>query len=349
MKNNSKKYWLFLVISSFLLSCDNEKETSTEGAKAPLMVEGYLVETSTFDNKFVTTANLMANEQVEVKAPISGQVLNINFKEGSTIRKGQSIVRLDDRSWKAQLMGLEAELEKSSKDYDRKKNLVNAGGSSEKDVQEAFATIERLKSEIRQLEINIDLANVRAPFSGTVGMRDFSLGAYLSQGDVITILTETEKLKVDFSLPSQYKNNLKIGKNITVVVEEDTLSAEIYAISPLINTDSRTIGARAFLNQENERTILPGTYAEVIVSIDSADDALLVPTQAIVPEINDQTVYLFKNGTGERKVVKTGNRNADMVHIVSGLSPGDTVITTGLLQIKQGMNLTLQNLQNKAK
>lgn len=334
---------LVIVFASFsFLSCGGGKKDQKQQVQPALRSEGYIAVASEFDNKFVTTATLFANEQTEIKAPVSGQVLRINFKEGASIRKGQSIVRLDDRSWKAQLSGLQAELEKSKKDYDRKQNLLQSGGSSEKDIEEVFATIQTLKSKINELHIKINLANVTAPFSGVIGMRDFSLGAYLKEGDLISVLTETKQLKIDFSLPSSYSESLSIGKIITVLVNKDSLKAVVYAINPVIDVNSRTINARALLTKFDEKTVLPGTFAEVIVSTNFSDDAILIPTQAVVPEINDQVVYLYKNGKAKRTTIEIGSRNSDLVHVTTGINIGDTIITTGLLQIRDGMGIELQ-------
>lgn len=346
MMQSMKKTLIIALSSTILFSCGNdENKDEKKQAKPSLASEAFIAKAIEFDNKFVTTATLLANEQVEVRAPIAGQVLRINFKEGTKIKKGQSIIQLDDRSWKAQLHGLKAELEKSEKDYKRKQKLIVSGGSSEKDMEEVFATIQSLKSKISELNVNISLANVRAPFAGTIGMRDFSLGAYLKAADLISILSETNNLKVDFSLPSSYSKSLEVGKSVTVLVNGDSLKATIYAINPVIDVNSRTINARAMLTQYEAKTILPGTYAEVIVSTNFSDEAILIPTQSVVPEINHQVVYTFNNGKAKRNIVEIGSRNADMVHVTKGIEEGDTIITTGMLQIREGMDLVLQSIK----
>lgn len=339
---------LFIVFASlWVLSCSEEAEEKDQKQKQSLQVETFEVSKGYYADQFTTTATLMANEEVELKAPFSGQVLRINFEEGSPIKKGQSIIHIDDRAWNAQLSGLKADLEKSEKDQERKKKLLVSGGASEKDLDELKATIEKLKAQIKELEVKIDLAKVKAPFSGVLGMRNFSEGAYLREGDVITKLTETKKLKVAFSIPTGYKNNLVIGDTVRVLVHDDTVFAEIYAISPVINPTTRTIEARAYLQQKNENPILPGTFGEVIIAKDQSSNALLVPTQAVVPEINDQVVYLYSNGKAERREVKIGGRNAKFVQVTSGIEAGDTIVTTGLLQIRKGMPLELQTVKRQ--
>ena len=334
-----------LAMLTLLYSCSDNKQTSTASAAPSLAVEAYKVTLQSFNNKVITTANLMANEQVELVAPISGQVLEIFFKEGQRVPKNAAIIRLDDRNWRAQLVSTKASLQASEKDLERKKELLDIEGSSQEEIDNANTEVQRLRSEMQQLQINIDLANVSAPFAGQIGLRNFSKGAFLQPGTPITTLTELGKLKVDFTLAQAYQNSVTVGKTVAVIVGSDTLNAKIYAISPVINVDTRTINVRAMLVQPKGKTIMPGTFAEVLVSTENITDAVLIPTQAIVPSINEQTVYVSRNGKAKRVVVEMGNRTVDNVHIVNGLSAGDTVITTGLLQIKDGMSLSIQNLK----
>lgn len=332
------------LVSVFASCADTDKE-QTNAPKLNLPVEGYRVIAQPFNDELITTGNLIANEQVSMMAPVSGQVLDILFKEGSNIRKGDAIIRIDDRQWKAQLAGIKAELDAAEKDYHRKKELLSIEGSSQEEVDNAFSTIETLKSQLKQLQIDIELANVTAPFSGQLGMRNFSKGAFLKQGDVITTLTDINPLKVDFSLSQAHLSSIKIGETVDVFINGDTLEASIYAIDPLIDEQTRTIHVRALLRQAADKTILPGTFAEVLVATNFVKEALLIPTQAVVPSLNEQTVYVYKNGKALRKTIQMGNRNAELVRVIEGVSVGDTIITTGLLQIKEGMDIQLQAIK----
>ncbi|MFH1321809.1 MAG: efflux RND transporter periplasmic adaptor subunit [Bacteroidota bacterium] len=333
-----------LTVFAVLTSCgSNTTENQAEESVMTLNVEGYKVKPEPFSKEVTATANLYAREQVELMAPMSGQVLEIYFKEGQSIQKGAPVIRMDDRSWKAQLTGLQAELDVANKDYERKKTLLEIEGSSQEEIDAVFSTIEGLKSQIQLLTLNIELANVTAPFSGRLGMRNFSKGAYLKEGEVITVLTELDKLKVDFEIPQEHKSSINLKKTVRVLIENDTLEATIYAINPLINRESRTVNVRAILRQPADKEIMPGTFAEVLITTNFIKDALLIPTQAVIPEINDQTVYVYKSGIALKKIIEIGSRTAEKVYVINGVSAGDTLITTGLLQIKDGMNVTLQN------
>jgi len=328
-----------------ITSCGNDEADKPGGGVNILQVEAYKVVAQPFNNELITTANLIAEEQVELMAPMAGQVLAIYFKEGEKVTKGQTLVRLDDRSWKAQLVGVKAELDAAEKDYDRKKELLTVEGSSQEEVDNSFSKVEILKSQQQQLQVNIDLANVSAPFSGELGMRDFSEGAFLKQGDLITTLSANKQLKVDFTIAQMHTKSIEINKPVLVLIGNDTLEANVYAINPIINSQTRTLNVRALLAQKTDKKIKPGTFAEVLIATDVLEDAILIPTQAVIPSINEQTVYVCKNGKAVRKVIQMGNRNADNVHVLEGLSVGDTIITTGLLHIKEGMDLQIQSIK----
>lgn len=329
-----------LMLSIF--SCGNDQADQSSTETKTLTVETYTVKAQPYNSQLVTTANLMAEEQVDIMAPITGQVLDIYFKEGQIINKGQTLVRLDDRSWKAELLGVNAEFVTAEKEYKRKKELLDVGGSSQEEIDLAYAKMQSLQAKKQQLQVNINLANVEAPFTGQLGMRNFSEGAFLQQGDLITSLTANAQLKVDFSVAQVYKKSIEVNKKVIVLVDNDSLEATIYAVNPSVNQETRMITARAMLDAGKNQTILPGTYAEVILPINAIDDALLVPTQAVVPSITEQTIYVYNNGKAERRVVTLGNRTADKVHVLTGIKAGDVILTTGLLAVKDGMSISIK-------
>lgn len=343
--NTSVQYMLSLIILLAMFSCNEDQQKEAEEAKSALSIEAYKVVPVAYNSVFSTTAEIMPAEQVELKAATSGQVLNIYFKEGERVNKGARIIQLDDRDWKAQLLGVNAELDAAEADYERKMELQSIEGSSQEEIDLAYSKIQSLKSKKEQLMVNIDLANVTAPFSGQLGMRNFSQGAFLQQGAVITTLVDLDHLKVDFTLAQQHKENIEVGQDIAVLIANDTLKARIYAVNPVIDMQSRTFNVRAMLDQPPKNKIMPGSYAEVLISENFLKNALLIPTQAVVPSINDQTVYLYKNGKAQRKVIEMGDRSADKVLVLNGIEAGDTVITSGLLLIKEGMDLEIQLLE----
>ncbi|MEQ9466160.1 MAG: efflux RND transporter periplasmic adaptor subunit [Ekhidna sp.] len=342
MKREVQNTLVAFIILMFVVACT--VKTTEDSTSNTLQVKGYRVTEQPFQNELKTTADIMANEQVELKAPMSGQVMDIFFKEGQSVSEGKVLVQLDDRTWKAEMIGVAAELEAAEKDLERKKALSKIGGSSQVEIDQAISLVETLKSRIQQLKVNIDLAKVTAPFSGQLGMRNFSKGAFLSQGDIISTLTEINKLKVDFTVSQNHGQSIEVGTRVWILIGTDTLEATIYAINPVIDAQTRTINARALLEQRGEKKIMPGTFAEVLVTTNYLKDALMIPTQAVVQSITEQTVYISNGGVAERRVIQLGNRTAEMVHVLDGIEAGDTVLTTGLLSVKEGMDLIFQSV-----
>ena len=334
---------LFLLLPGILFfnSCDkNLNKNQNRNVVSSLIVDGLVINRVNLNDYVKTNANILSYEEVELKAPVSGTVLEINFKEGQMVKKGQDLIHIDDRSWKAQIKGARAQHVNAVNDLERKRELLKIGGASQEVVDNAQAALDAIDAEIEQLSVNISLANVVAPFDGRVGMRNFSLGSFLSQGQIITILAQAHKLKVDFSLSSRYLDKLKIGNKINIVSSSDTMVAVVYAINPTVSSTSRTIQVRAII-ENNIKNFVPGDFAEVIVPINIDDQALVVPTNSIVPELNSQTIYMYKGGKAVRRVITPGIRTDKVVQILDGIAPGDTIITTGLVQIKDKMNVQI--------
>jgi membrane fusion protein (multidrug efflux system) len=344
-----RKYFsLLILVSFFIAGCEKESAPVTSGRQnsGGLTVEYFIAKPTYFQSTVTTTAEIIPSEQVILRAPVSGTVLAINFQEGSFVRRGQSLVHLDDRAWKAQLKGLEAELNRLKSDLERKRRLLEVEGATQQEVDETVASMASIKAQMEELRVNIQLANVSAPFSGQVGLRDFSVGSYMGQGDQITSLAEVDELKVEFNLPERYQNEVQLEQRLNVVAGNDTFPAKIYAIDPIIDPESRTLRARGIIANEDKGSLRPGVFATAVLPTEVSETALLVPTQVVVPEISVQTVYVAENGKAVRKEVELAGRNAEMVQIVDGLQPGDTVITTGLLQVKDGLPVNLVNPVN---
>jgi len=336
---------IFVILIFIIISCGkkNEKNQSRSSSGPNLMVEAVIIKPVKLDDKVYVTANLLSYEEVELKAPVTGTVLSINFQEGQYIRKGQSLIQIDDRNWKAQIKGARAQLVNAKNELERKTELIKVGGASQQDIDNAQATVNSLEAQIEQLSVYVTLANVVAPFDGKVGMRNFSLGSFLTQGQTITVLAQSRKLKVDFNLSSRYLDKIRVGHKVSVISSSDTAEAVVYAINPTVSTSSRTIQIRALIDN-NSKNFVPGDFAEVIIPVNIDENALVVPSNCIVPELNSQTVYFYKNKRAVRKEIVPGIQNEKIVQILEGISPGDTIITTGLVQIKDQMMVQISKI-----
>ncbi|MFO7722079.1 MAG: efflux RND transporter periplasmic adaptor subunit [Bacteroidales bacterium] len=348
-----KNKYLLLSATAILLmihiSCGNEAESGNRNT-GPMKVEGYAVRPEVFTVSIRATGELLPNEEVELKSPVSGNVLRIHFREGQQVRQGDLLVELDARSWSARKKGLEGRLAASESDLERRRTLLKMDGVSQEEVEQLKAEVTSLKAQIEELDVMIDLAHIRAPFSGRVGMRDFSTGAWMSQGELITRLVQSDKLKINFSIPARYSR--VVGKEMPVTMISsstgDTARAFIYAIDPMISSTSRSLPVRAIFDNP-KAGFIPGDFVQIILEVSQNGEALLVPAEAVIPELNNQVVYIFRDGKAVRTTVKTGARTRDRIQITSGLEGGDVVLTTGLMVIRDGdpVEVTVKNPEGR--
>lgn len=335
---------LAVVLLLMITSC-NENNSFRQDLSGPLRVEGYELKHEFFSVNIRSTGELLPFEEVELRTPVAGYVFEIFFEEGQAVKKGDLLLEIDNRTWTARKKGLEARLISAKSEFDRQKQLLKIDGVSQQDVEQSEAEVDNIAAQIEELDVMIDLSHIRAPFDGRLGMRNFSPGAYLSQGEVVTHLVQNDQLKIDFSVPAKYAGLINIGQDVTVIssANGDTALAQLYAVEPMINTVSRSLQARALLKKHNTG-FLPGDFVQIILGVERYEDALLVPARAVIPELNAQVVYVYADGKAERRKITAGTRTRDRVQVLSGLSEGDIVITTGLMEVSDGDNLTLKEM-----
>lgn len=314
-----------------------------------VLTEGYKAETEPYTITINATGELLPWEEVELRTPIAGNVLGISFEEGQFVQKGALLVRIDSRTWEAQKQGLEAQLVSSENELKRNLQLLEIEGTSQENVDQSEAQVNSLKAQIEELAVRIDLAHVRAPFSGQLGMRNFSQGAFLSQGDMITRIVQTNRLKISFDIPARYALLAKEGSDVKVISSSrgDTIIARIYAVDPVINPNSRSLRLRGVIENGNG-TFIPGDFAQVTMDVEQNNNAILVPAESIISELNTQVVYLARSGTAVRREVEIGTRTRGRVHIINGITEGDTVLITGLMDIRDGINIDVTRINQEA-
>jgi len=337
-----------LILFMALYSCNRSQEVDRV-ASTSTTVDAYRVVPEDFTIEVKATGELLPLEQTEIRAAVGGHVTQIHFREGEVVSEGALLAELDSRRWEAQQRGLRSRLEASSAELDRKLSLFKMDGVSEAEVEQTRAEVAVLQSQIDELDVLIDLSRIRAPYSGTLGMRDFSLGAYLREGDLITHIVQTEKLRVGFSIPARYHHQLSKGQSVAVTSSSGghEAKATVYAVNPLISSTSRSIEVRAYLDNSGHN-FTAGDFVTVVLPKEQNNDALLIPAEAIIPELNRQVVFIAQDGNAVRREVVTGARTAGRIQILKGVYPGELVITTGLMVLRDGAKVTVQNSNREA-
>lgn len=331
-----------------LMQAPSEAETAApaaERASQDIPVDALLVNPELLTEELSVTGTLLPDEEVMLTSEVAGVVEAIHFGEGRRVKAGELLLNLNDDELQAQLKKLELQLALAQQQEARRKKLLEIGGISEEEYDESLTEYNSLQAEAELIKVQIAKRAIRAPFSGVIGLREVSEGSYLTPGTRIARLVKTNPIKVSFAIPEKYGNRIEPGSSISFQVEgmDQAFDGRIYAQEPYIDMETRTLTYQARSNNPQNR-LIPGAFADITIVLNRFEQALMVPTEALVPEQSGQKLYLYREGKPEPIAVKTGIRNADRVQIVDGLSPGDTVITSGLLQIRPGVGVSLSHL-----
>jgi len=316
---------------------EKKKAANAQMGAAPrdLLVDGYVVRTENLSNTLDASGTLLANEETRLQSELSARVIRIYLREGQPASKGAVLVKLYDADLRAQLQKLQTQKALAERILERERTLLAKGGVSQQQVDVDAASVAGFDADIAQVLAQIQRTEIRAPYNGTIGLRAVSEGTVVSPSTVIASFQQTNPLKLDFSVPEKYSDLLKVGDPVRFTVASDTrtFTGKVYAIEPQVDLTTRTVKLRAQVpNPKGE--LRPGQFASVRLTLSETPQALMVPSQAIVPSARDKKVIVSRNGKAAFVTVETGLRNANKVQIVRGVQPGDTVITSGLLQIK---------------
>ncbi len=305
-------------------------------------VSGVVMVPQVLENSVRSSGTVLASESVDLIAESAGRIEKISFREGARVRENDLLVQINDDDLQTQLRKNELQIQLSEEQEQRQKKLFEKDGISREQYDISLNQLNILRAERENLLVSIRKRELRAPFDGIVGLRYVSEGGYVSQTTRIASLQKIDPLKIDFSIPEKYAGQVNVGDPVQFVHEgtKKQISGKIYAVEPRIDPQTRTLQLRA-LFENRSGSIFPGAYVQIEVRLKKTSNALLVPTQAIIPVLKGQTVLVCRNGQVAVITVQTGTRTASAVQVVSGLSAGDTVITTGLMQLREGMRVSV--------
>ncbi|HRD51760.1 MAG TPA: efflux RND transporter periplasmic adaptor subunit [Flavobacteriales bacterium] len=334
-----KAIYSLCIVPLMLVACGgSEDQAAVGGAMPPMAVQVHVLKAESLDNSITTTGTLLANEEVDLVSELAGRVTMIGFQEGGHVGAGQALVRINDDELQAQLRKAEANLKLGTDDEARKKQLLAVNGISQEQYDAAQAQLAALQADADHLRAQIAKSTIRAPFSGKVGLRSISEGGFVASNTRIAKLQQTDPMKVEFAVPERYGRIMKTGALINFTLEGDTstYTGEVYAVDPSVDATTRTVKVRARSRNQDGR-LFPGAFAKVEARLERLNDALIIPAEALIPDIQGQKVLLMKGGKAVSARVQLGNRTANSVQLTSGVQAGDSVIITGLLALREGM------------
>ncbi len=344
-----------IIFISFLSSCrDKTKkiEPPKGGSKLSdppvLAVDGYVIRPAVLHSSIEVAGTLLPFEETEIHPEVSGKVTFLSIHEGAHVRKGTLLARLFDGDLQAELQKLKVQLQVAQKTEERQAQLLKIGGISQQDYDLSALDVSSIKADMQVLKASIDKTIIRAPFDGKIGFKNISIGAFITPTTVITTIRQDSKLKLEFSVPEKFTPKVRLGNVIDFTTESSNkkYEAKIYATESGITEENRSLKVHAVV-ENTDKNITAGSFAKVAFDMGNNNSAIMIPTEAVIPEARDKKVITFNGGLARFNVVITGTRDSARVEILSGLSIGDTVITTGLLSIKPGSKINLSYLNKQ--
>ena len=322
---------------------ESDKGNDKSGKKPATPVTFYVVKGQDFSNTISLSGSIEANEQIEIRSEVSGIVENIAFTEGSSVTKGQVLFKVNDIELRAQLAQAKTKESLASENERRAKLLLQKEAISQEEYDIASADYRSAKAQTQLIQAQIWKTTVRAPFSGKIGLRSISPGTYVTPATLIAKLVSTNPLKITFSIPEKYATEISKNNTITFTVPnvKETFTAKIYALEPAIEATTRTLQIRALTDNSNGK-LLPGTFANIELPLKNIKDAIIIPTEAIVPIQDGKKVFIANNGKAKEVKVETLTRTDKAVVITSGLKIGDTVLTSGVMSLKDEADIIVK-------
>jgi membrane fusion protein (multidrug efflux system) len=312
-----------------MISCNHKSEKPRE--RAPVIVDVIVAAKVHFPSSIEVNGETLSEEMIELHPEISGRLTYLNIPDGAEVEKGTVLAKINDADLQAQLEQQKVQLELASKTEQRLHELLKVNGINQADYDAALSQVNSINANIKVLNSQIDKTVVRAAFSGKLGLRMVSTGAYVTPQTLLGTLQEVNKIKIDFTVPEYYANLALVGNKVLIETNESDKKqmAVISAIEPQINVATRNLKVRARLSGSR---INPGTFVKVLLNKD--EEGIVVPSNALIPDASSNQVVLVKHKKAVFVNVETGMRNADVVEISGAINSGDTIIVSGVLFVR---------------
>jgi membrane fusion protein, multidrug efflux system len=312
----------------------------------PIQAEGFIVKTRQMSEDIEVPGSLLPYEETEIRPEISGRVVSLNVREGQYVGKGVMLAKLYDGDLQAELKKLQVQYQIAQKTVERYGELLKIQGISQQEYDLAQLQVNNLRADMDIVRVNIARTEVRSPYAGRLGLRNISVGAYVTPASIITTLRKVDQLKLEFSVPEKYSGAMKNGAQVKFSLEgmKDKFTATVIATEASIEANTRTLKVRAVVAGRNA-ALVPGAFAKVGLQMGKDAQSLVIPTQAVIPQARNKRVVVYNGGTARFQVVTTGIRDSSYIQITEGLSAGDTVVTTGLLAIRADSKVKLTKVQ----
>lgn len=346
-------FWIFIIVIVLIIiylvkisiSKPNEKERGKSGQNTQRKVDAFVVKPSLLINEITVTGSLLANDEVDLKNEVAGRIVGINLPEGKFVKKGTLLVKLFDDDLQANLKKSESQLAIQNQIAKRQAELLKVNGISQNDYDQTTLLLNSIKADIEVEKTLIRKTEVLAPFDGIIGLRNVSVGAIVTPSTLLATIRTANRLKLDFFVPEKYGSQIKNGMAIkfTLYNTDIQYDATVFATEKNIDNATRNLKVRAYVKSNSDK-LIPGAFANVSLRLSENNNALMIPTQAIIPEEADKSIIVAQNGKAHFVKIKTGIRKVSKIEVTDGIQQGDTIITTGILFLNEGAKLSYSSV-----
>lgn len=315
------------------------------GAMKPTSVDVTLVDLKPLNEIVSSTGTILPSEEVEIHPEIAGRITYLNLTEGAQVEKGTVLIRINDDDLKARLKKLQYNKKLAEDNEARQKVLFEKEAISKSEFDIAVNSVNTISADIEDLNAQILKTNIKAPFSGKLGFKYVSQGSYITPSTKITSIVSTNPVKLEFSIPSKYANEVKKGSTVEFTTEnsEEIFQGKVYAINPVIDNNTRTLQIRA-LAENSKGKLVPGAFAKVNILLQQKNDALQIPTESIITDATGSKVYKIENGEAIYTSIRIGVRGEKLVEVLDGLQKGDTLVVSGVVQLRPNSPISIHKI-----
>ena len=352
-----KKYKLLLIAAIvflliavvFMLKRVFDQETKEAANVAPAVI----VSTATFGPvvRYINAiGTLSPYDSVDIKSEVEGRIEKIHFTEGTSVEAGALLVELDDKRATAELLEAEAQYRRAKSEFDPVDKLANKGVAARVERDKKKAELDSYAARVEACKINVEKRKIVAPFGGVVGLKTISKGQFVTPGTELVKVVDCYPLKVDFKVAEGDIGNVRVGQEITVLVEGDKrneYTARVIAIDPECEKISHSFNVRAQVDipedvAANDKVLMPGRFVSVRISLDEGQEGILIPESAIEKLGMDNVVYIVRDNVAIRVLVTLGTNKNGNVEVITGVNEGDLVVTRGQAGILDGHPVRIQ-------
>ena len=327
----------FTLMSYFLLAHHAKANIKSRESKA-ITVETAHVTEKILAEKFDTIGSLASTDNIDISSELSGQIAAIHFTPGTYVKQGTLLIQLDDTVLKSELESAKANLILSEANYNRLSELAKRSLTSTQALDKSMADLQKKQNTVKAKQAQLEKLSLRAPFSGTLGARQVSVGQYVKVGQPLVRLVANQKLRVQYNLPERYLPRIQHGQKILLRADafpKQTFFGVVNYIDPSVNVETRTIAVEALIDNQNY-FLSPGLFVRISHQFGEKKKRLLVPEESLIPTINGQKIFVLRGKRAVAIRVKTGAHHAAMTEICSGLKSSDIIVVRGQHKLKEG-------------